>query len=122
MHWSYITSGNCPAENDQCIFAPEECFPDNGRAGMRCYGPGNDPATQTCQTIDDCPSEDEEAFCGGGSVSVGGVADPPVCGVASPTLGGLFCVAPTNVLAVNIVLGYPALGRITLPATAVYGD
>lgn len=119
---SCITSGNCPADGDQCVFAPEQCFPDNGRIGKRCYGPGNDPATQSCEDIDDCPSDAVGAFCGGGGVSVEGIADPPVCGVANPTLGGLFCVPPTDGFAINAALGYPGLGRITLPATAVYGD
>jgi hypothetical protein len=56
----------------------------------------------------------------GGDVEVGGMSDPPISGVASVELGGLFCVPPNGISAINSGAGYPGLGRLTLPATAIF--
>ncbi len=58
----------------------------------------------------------------GASISAGGVADPPVDSVASPTLAGLVCIPPTTSSAVNQAAGFPSVGRATLPSTSTLGD
>ena len=54
----------------------------------------------------------------GGSVSVAGVPDVPCGGMAKPTMGALFCLAPKpapwNIL--NGGEGLPGLGRIRIPS------
>ena len=47
-----------------------------------------------------------------------GMADPPMNDVAQPTLGAVFCVAPTAAGAVNLVAGLPGPGRVTIRGTA----
>jgi hypothetical protein len=47
-----------------------------------------------------------------------GVADPPVNGVANPTLASLFCIGRTSSGAVNGAAGIPGLGRIEIVGTA----
>jgi hypothetical protein len=54
----------------------------------------------------------------GGSVTVAGRADPPVSGIAHPTLGALFCIGPTGGGAVDSAAGLPGLGRLKLIGTA----
>jgi hypothetical protein len=48
-----------------------------------------------------------------------GMEDPPVADVSHPTLGAVFCVAPTGCTAVNNVAGLPGPGRVTIKGTAV---
>jgi hypothetical protein len=51
----------------------------------------------------------------GESVQVDGSADTPCDGVAKPTVGTFFCVAPVSAPAVNAAGGLPALGRVRIP-------
>jgi len=54
----------------------------------------------------------------GGSDTVAGHPDPPVGGIAHPTLGALFCIGPTGGGAVDSAAGLPGLGRLKLIGTA----
>ncbi len=47
-----------------------------------------------------------------------GMEDAPMNDVAQPTLGAVFCVAPTGAGAVNNVAGLPGPGRVTIRGTA----
>ncbi len=47
-----------------------------------------------------------------------GMADTPVHDVAHPTLGSVFCVAPTGRAAVDNVAGLPGPARVTIKGTA----
>lgn len=47
-----------------------------------------------------------------------GVEDPPLRDVSEPTLGSVYCVAPTASSAVNAVAGLPGPSRLTLKGTA----
>jgi len=51
----------------------------------------------------------------GNTVTVSGSPDTPCGGVAKPTVGTFFCVAPTIASAVNSAGGLPALGRVRIP-------
>ena len=46
------------------------------------------------------------------------MVDTPVHDTAVPTLGSVFCVAPTGMAAVNNVAGLPGPGRLTLEGDA----
>lgn len=48
-----------------------------------------------------------------------GMEDPPVNDLSHPTLGAVFCVAPTGSASVNTVAGLPGPGRATIKGTAV---
>lgn len=85
---------------------------------------------RSCTTDVDCPfagdtcvGKNRPCFLDngdiGGSVSAIGVADPPVAGVAHPTLAALFCIGPTSSSAVNTAAGLPGLGRTQLTGTAL---
>jgi hypothetical protein len=56
---------------------------------------------------------------GTGTLTAVGVEDAPMNDVAHPTLGAVFCVAPTAASAVNIAAGLPGPGRVTINGTAV---
>jgi hypothetical protein len=56
---------------------------------------------------------------GTGTLIAVGMEDVPVNDVAHPTLGAVFCVAPTAASAVNIAAGLPGPGRVTINGTAV---
>ncbi len=47
-----------------------------------------------------------------------GQEDPPVRDVSRPTLGAVFCIAPTGQASVNNVAGLPGPGRVTIRGTA----
>ena len=51
----------------------------------------------------------------GNTVAVSGFPDAPCGGIAKPTVGTFFCVAPTIASAVNSAGGLPALGRVRIP-------
>jgi hypothetical protein len=55
---------------------------------------------------------------GAGTVNATGMAQVPVNDISMPTLGSLFCIAPTGSSAVNGVAGLPGLGRLKLKGTA----
>ena len=56
----------------------------------------------------------------GGQVSVTGAPDPPCAGTyAAPSLGSLFCIAPTGSTAANAAAGLPGLGRLKLPVKVI---
>jgi len=96
--------------------AQDHCAIETYRPSLTC-AECTAPGDSCVQDLLEC-STDTGAL--GGTVSVGGVADPPVNDVASPTLGGLFCLPATGSAAVNTASGYPGLGRLTLPATAIF--
>ena len=50
---------------------------------------------------------------------VTGNPDPVCGGVAKPTVGTFFCVAPTGSTAINAAGGLPALGRVRIPGTVL---
>jgi hypothetical protein len=47
-----------------------------------------------------------------------GMEDPPMGDISNPTLGAVFCVAPTGAGAVNNVAGLPGPARVTIKGTA----
>jgi hypothetical protein len=51
----------------------------------------------------------------GNTVKVSGNADTVCGGIAKPTVGTFFCVAPVSASAVNAAGGLPALGRVRIP-------
>jgi hypothetical protein len=55
---------------------------------------------------------------GTGTLTAVGMEDIPMNDVAHPTLGAVFCVAPTTASAVNIAAGLPGPGRVTINGTA----
>jgi len=114
------TCADCLPGPQTCTFFARECFPDSGRIGTRCYGGTNDPDVDTCGSITDCPDQSAGTFCGGGSVSVSGVADPGCGSVSTPQLGTLFCIPPTQSPAINAASGLPGQGRLRLPVTAEF--
>jgi hypothetical protein len=56
---------------------------------------------------------------GSGTLTAVGMEDAPMNDVAHPTLGAVFCVAPTTAAAVNTAAGLPGPGRVTINGTAV---
>ena len=59
----------------------------------------------------------------GGSISVTGVATPPVGNTSDPTsLGVLSCLAPTAALSVNSVGGFPGLARGFYPGRMTFAE
>jgi hypothetical protein len=100
-----------PGQTCQTHLRP--CFTDNGRVGTRCYGGTNDPATDTCSTLAECPDQSSGTFCGGGDISVEGTPDPACGDTAVPRLGTIFCVPPTQSSASNTAGGLPGPGRLT---------
>lgn len=103
-----------------CVSTPRSCFTDNGRVGTRCYGGTNDPATDLCTSITECPDQGAGTWCGGGSIKVEGTPDPGCGGLAEPTLGTVFCVPPTSSTASNQAGGLPGPGRLTTKAVLQY--
>jgi hypothetical protein len=55
---------------------------------------------------------------GTGTLIAVGMEDLPMNDVAQPTLGAVFCVAPTGSTSVNNVAGLPGPGRVTIRGTA----
>jgi hypothetical protein len=47
-----------------------------------------------------------------------GMEDPPMGDISNPTLGAVFCVAPTGSTSVNGVAGLPGPARVTIKGTA----
>jgi hypothetical protein len=47
-----------------------------------------------------------------------GMEDPPMNDTSSPTLGAVFCIAPTGSSSVNAVAGLPGPGRVTIKGNA----
>ena len=76
-----------------CISAPRKCFLTGGGAAS------NNPGSDTLIAV--------------------GMADTPMGDVSNPTLGAVFCVAPTTASAINKVAGLPGPSRITIKGTAV---
>lgn len=76
-----------------------------------------------CRPGQRCESRLQSCFTGdgivGGVTRVSGATDVPCDGIAYPTLGSLFCVAPVGASAVNSTAGLPGLGRIRIPGTVV---
>jgi len=87
------------------------CFTDNGVIDTHCFGGANSGAG--CSAASECP----DSFCGGGTVTATGTADPPLGGVASPVLGAFSCQGISASGAVNSIAGYPGLARLIAPAT-----
>jgi hypothetical protein len=108
-------NSDCTVPSDFCGDGRfRECFTDNGVTSTQCFGGGNNNAP--CTVNSQCPG----GFCGGASVSVGGVSDPPCGNTAHPIVGGFFCIAPTSSPSVNSVTGLPGLGRVTIPTEAEF--
>jgi hypothetical protein len=74
-----------------------------------------------------CESNNRACFLTGGfsgrngtdTLVAVGMEDPPVNDVSHPTLGAVFCVAPTGSTSVNNVAGLPGPGRVTIKGTAL---
>jgi hypothetical protein len=54
----------------------------------------------------------------GGLIEAFGAADLPVNDSSTPTLGSVFCIAPTGASAINAAAGLPGAGRVTLTGEA----
>jgi hypothetical protein len=118
-----VCSPNTPPDDDSidegvCAGGPNEGFCAIERyrpciANVECTTPG-----------DSCVAVARECYTDNGVVGavveVGGMTEPPVSGVAGVELGGLFCVPPNGNSAISAGGGYPGLGRITVPATAIF--
>lgn len=76
-----------------------------------------------CRKGQRCEARLQPCFTGdgiaGGATNVTGATDVPCGGIAYPTLGSLFCVAPVGASAVNTAAGLPGLGRIRLSGRVV---
>ena len=113
-----VCTPNTPPDDDStnegaCLAGPFEQFCDLERF-------------RGCATNADCPLAGDACTFGrfrecftdngtvGGSVSVAGAASP-----LTPTLGTLFCAAPTPSGFVNTIYGLPGLERITIPGVTV---
>ncbi len=107
-----IDEGVCSGGPFELFCAPAETFRGCSTDGD-CPVPGD---TCTGGRFRECFTDDNGAI--GGDVSVGGVADPFTGNTSNPTLGALFCIAPTSSSSVNSVTGLPGLGRVTIPSTA----
>ncbi len=113
-----VCTPNTPPDNDSsnegtCAAGPMEkyCVIESFRG---CLGASDCPASG-----DSCgPPKNRECFTDNGTISgtasVAGVASP-----TAPTFGALFCAPPTQASAVNTAYGFPGLGRLTIPGTAV---
>ena len=83
-----------------------------------CSGDGDCPlAGDTCSIGKNRPCFPDNGTING-SVTATGEADPPVGGVAHPTLATLFCIGRTSSGAVNGAAGIPGLGRVEIAGTA----
>jgi hypothetical protein len=77
-------------------------------------------------TAGSCESHNRTCFLTGGfsgkngtnTLIANGMEDPPMNDVSHPTLGAVFCIAPTGLSSVNNVAGLPGPGRVTIKGTA----
>ncbi len=100
-----VNEGVCLAGPNYQGCAIEELRGCNTNAD--CTFPGDSCTTHTYNCF-----TDNGAL--GSTISVSGIPS-----TFAPTFGGLFCLPPTTSLAVDLFIGLPGLGRVTLPATAV---
>jgi hypothetical protein len=101
----------CSVQTFQGCLSDTDCQPPPAGTCSFCT-PG-----QTC-TGGLRPCYLDQGDIGGSVVSIG-QADPPVAGVANPTLAALFCIGPVSSDAVNSAAGLPGLGRLNLKGTAI---
>jgi hypothetical protein len=93
-----LTSANCnPPPDGSCL----DCVP-----GQTC-----EARTRECFTDDGMI---------GGDISALGSPDIPCTDTSRPSLGALFCVAPTSESAPNTVAGLPGPGRLSLPVNLTF--
>lgn len=88
------------------------CFNDAG-----CAGGGKLPGQTCIFPVLNCYTDNGVI---GGTVDVQGAADPGCGNRATPALGTLFCVPPSEGAAVNAVAGLPGLARLDLKVEAIY--
>jgi hypothetical protein len=91
------TDADCGGGVSSCVSSNRLCFLTGGFTG-------NTPATTQNGT---------------NTLVAVGMADVPMNDIAVPTLGAVFCVAPTGAAAVNNVAGLPGPARVTIKGTAV---
>jgi hypothetical protein len=116
-----------------------DCVDGGNNEGFCADGPGE--AVCSIQTFHGCTTDDDcspTGSCGGdclpnqvclfkqrpcftdngkinNTVKVSGSPDTVCGGIAKPTVGTFFCVAPVSASAVNAAGGLPALGRVRIP-------
>lgn len=96
-----VTTCSAPHAQRVCT-VDNDCTPGTCEAALRsCFPTGGGPTNQGTDTV----------------LAVG-VADVPVRDAAAPTLGSVFCIAPTGSASVNNVAGLPGPGRMTLHGVA----
>ncbi len=129
-------------QDDTVTFGPEclDTLPVDGQ-GECAVGPIDNTCTLTsghpqrgCLDDDDCggalntcQSANRKCYVDlgavGASVSVSGVATPPVGNTSDPTeLSFLTCLAPTSAGVVNNVGGFPGLARASYPGRATFAE
>jgi hypothetical protein len=125
--------------NDDTSTPDLDCVDGGGNEGFCAQGPGE--AFCSIQTFHGCVTKDDcspTGSCGadclpdqecifkqrpcftdngkiGSTVKVSGNPDTVCGGIAKPTVGTFFCVAPVSASAVNAAGGLPALGRVRIP-------
>ena len=84
----------CGGGVDTCVSHPRRCFLTGGGT----FNGSNQPGTDTLIAV--------------------GMADAPMNDVSNPTLGAVFCIAPTSSASINKVAGLPGPARVTINGTA----
>ncbi len=113
----------------ECTVSPidQNCTVASGHAQRGCMNDDDCGGTSNS-----CGSFNRACFLTGGgtfqpagkndgsdSLIAAGMEDLPMNDVSNPTLGAVFCVAPTQAGAVNGVAGLPGPARVTIRGTAV---
>ncbi len=113
-----VPTANNPEEGE-CVDGPFE-----GHCSIEYYRQCLDDSGCTAVPNQTCVTAPRPCYLDngllGGQVSVTGTPDPACAGTyAAPSLGSLFCLAPTGSSAVNTSSGLPGLGRLRLPVKVI---